>query len=95
MFIHVFLFRWKPGVTPAQKQRVAAAIQDFQGKIPGLLETYVGTNTSPRGQGNDFGGVMKFEDEAAFIAYNPHPAHAALLDWLLPLIDPTELDFTV
>jgi len=95
MFIHVFAFRWKPDVTPAQKDRVAHAIQAFQGVIPGLLETYVGTNVSPRGQGYEFGGVMKFEDQAAYDRYSPHPAHAALLEWLLPLIDPLELDFTV
>ncbi|SFS16258.1 Stress responsive A/B Barrel Domain [Granulicella pectinivorans] len=95
MFIHVFAFRWQPGVTPAQKEQVAAAIRSLQGQIPGLIETFVGTNLSPRGQGYEFGGVMKFEDQATFERYNPHPAHAALLGWLLPLIEPLELDFEV
>lgn len=95
MFIHVFVFRWQPNVTAAQKKQVASAIQGLQGQVPGLLETYVGTNLSPRGMGFEFGGVMKFEDQGAFDRYNSHPAHAALLGWLLPLIEPLELDFSV
>jgi hypothetical protein len=93
MFIHVFAFRWTPGVTEQQKQAVSSAILALQGQIPGLLETYAGTNQSPRGQGYEFGGVMKFESETAFAAYGTHPAHQALLRWLLPLVDPLELDF--
>jgi hypothetical protein len=46
--IHTFAFRWKPGVTPEQKQRAIAAIRNLQGRIPGLLETWVGENFSPR-----------------------------------------------
>jgi hypothetical protein len=93
MYIHVFAFRWKAGTSPEQKERVAAEIRALQGQIPGLLQTHVGTNDSPRGQGYAFGGVMKFTDKAAFDAYGPHPAHQTLLSWLLPLIDPLELDF--
>lgn len=93
MFIHMFAFRWKPGVTEEQKQRVIAEIRKLQGQIPGLVETFVGTNTSPRGQGFELGGVMKFTDETALRAYGPHPIHQKLLTWLVPLIDPIEVDF--
>ena len=36
---------------------------------------------------------MHFPDQTAFEAYNLHPAHQALIDWLLPLVDPIEFDF--
>jgi hypothetical protein len=36
---------------------------------------------------------MKFADAAAVEAYNAHPVHLALLQWLLPLIDALEIDF--
>jgi hypothetical protein len=36
---------------------------------------------------------MKFVDRAPFDAYGLHPSHQALLSWLIPLIDPPELDF--
>ncbi|HTZ90318.1 MAG TPA: Dabb family protein [Alloacidobacterium sp.] len=93
MYIHCFAFRWKPGVTDEQIERAAADIQSLQGQIPGLLETYVGRNESPRGQGYSFGGAMKFADKASFEAYGPHPVHQKLLEWLLPLVEPLELDF--
>jgi hypothetical protein len=92
VFLHVFAFRWKPEVSDEQKDRATTAIRAFQGRIAGLLETSVGTNLSPRGQGYTFGGVMKFTDRAAFVAYESHPEHQALLNWLIPLIEPFELD---
>jgi hypothetical protein len=52
-------------------------------------------NDSPRGQGYEFGGVMKFRDKAAFEAYGDHPVHQKLLGWLMPLIEPVEVDFPV
>jgi Stress responsive A/B Barrel Domain len=93
MYIHAFAFRWIPGVTDEQKERVKSEILALQGKIPGLLETHVGTNVSPRGQGHEFGGVMKFVDREALHAYFPHPIHSALGEWLMPLIEPLEMDF--
>jgi hypothetical protein len=93
MFIHMFAFRWKPGVTDEQKQGVVTEIRKLQGQIPGLLETSVGLNVSPRGQGYELGGVMKFTDQTALDAYGPHPVHQRLLSWLIPLIEPIEVDF--
>ena len=93
MFIHIFGFRWKPHATDADKQRAAREIRAFHGAIPGLIDVSVGDNLSPRGQGYTFAGLMRFIDRAACDAYTTHPAHLALLQWLVPLIDPVELDF--
>jgi hypothetical protein len=89
----MFAFRWKSGVTEAQKQRVTAEIRGLQGKIPGLVETAVGVSISPRGQGYEFGGVMKFADKASLESYGLHPVHQELVSWLMPLIEPIEVDF--
>jgi hypothetical protein len=93
LYIHMFAFRWKPGVTEEQKLRVRVEIRSLQGQIPGLLETWVGTNISPRSLGYELGGVMKFADEASLLAYPGHPIHLKLIDWLMPLIEPIEVDF--
>jgi hypothetical protein len=93
MFIHIFGFRWKPEATEADKARARKDILAFRGVIEGLIEACVGPNLSPRGQGFAFAGMMKFTDKAACDAYSVHPAHLALLEWLVPLIDPVELDF--
>lgn len=92
--IHMFAFRWKPIATEDQKSRAITEISAFRGKIPGLLEVYVGKNISPRGAGYETGGVMKFTDAEALANYTVHPQHKALLAWLLPLIDPVEVDFS-
>jgi antibiotic biosynthesis monooxygenase (ABM) superfamily enzyme len=89
---HVFGFQWKPGTTDAQKERAAREISALQGQIPGLLQTHVGPNISPRGKGYTFAGVMQFKDRASLETYPKHPAHQALLVWLVPLIDAVELD---
>lgn len=93
MVIHTFAFRWNPGVTEEQKQRVIEAIRALQEQIPGVEETWVGVNFSPRSQGYELGGVMKFADRAALEAYAGHPVHQELLSWLMPLIEPVEVDF--
>jgi Stress responsive A/B Barrel Domain len=95
MYAHIFAFRWKPGVTQDQKQRAASEIRSLQGQIPGLLETAVGSNISPRGQGYEFGGLMKFADKESLERYGMHPVHQALLQWLVPLIEPIEVDFPI
>jgi hypothetical protein len=93
MFIHIFGFRFKAEATDADKARAAREICAFRGTIPGLMDVAVGENVSPRGQGYAFAGLMRFTDRAACDAYATHPAHMALLEWLVPLIDPVELDF--
>lgn len=93
MLIHIFAFRWHADASAAERQRAVAEIRAFAGAIPGLLEVHVGMNTARHGGGYETGGVMKFADEAALASYNAHPLHQALLAWLLPLIDPIEIDF--
>ena len=93
MFIHMFAFRLKPGITEAQQEHLIREIGDLKKLIPLVLESYVGKNVSPRGQGFVIGGVMIFADQAALESYSAHPVHQALLKWLLPLIDAIEVDF--
>jgi hypothetical protein len=93
LVIHTFGFRWKPGVTEGQRAQAVKVIRELRGKIPGLLNTWVGQNISPRSQGYELGGVMQFSDRAALEAYNSHPAHEKVLAFLRPLIDAIEIDF--
>jgi hypothetical protein len=93
MYIHMFAFRFKPGVTEAKKEEIVAAIRALKNDIPEVLEAWVGRNESPRGEGYELGGAMKFADAAACERYGAHPVHQKLLSWLMPLIEPTEVDF--
>ena len=93
MYIHAFALRWRPDADESRKRQARAEIRGFQGKIEGLLETYIGTNSSPRGQGHELGCVMKFTDRAAYEAYQIHPEHVKLVAWLMLLAEPIEIDF--
>ena len=93
VFIHIFGFRWKEHAREVDKARAAREIRLFQGRIPGLIDVSVGENISPRGQGYTFAGLMRFTDRAACDSYATDPSHLALLEWLVPLIEPVELDF--
>lgn len=95
MYIHMFAFRMKPGVTAGQKERMLTEIRALKTHIPEILESWVGMNESSRGSGYELGGAMKFADKAAFEKYGPHPAHQKLVNWLMPLIDPVEVDFPI
>jgi len=95
VFIHIFGFRWIENATDAEKARAVREIRAFQGQIPGLIDVSVGENLSLRGHGYTFAGLMRFADRAASDAYATHPAHLALLKWLVPLIEAVELDFEV
>jgi len=93
MFIHIFGFRWKSGATEADKARARKEILAFRNTIRGLVAVNVGRNVSPRGKGYEFVGLMTFRSRDDCEAYGTHPAHLALLEWLVPLIDAVELDF--
>ena len=95
IFVHVFAFKWKAGTTEQQQEQAEQQINALQGVIPGLYQTRVGRNLSPRSNGYTFGGVMHFGNRAAFQEYETHPAHLALLTWLVPLIEVVELDLEV
>lgn len=93
MYIHMFAFRFKLGVTEEKKNEVVSAIRNLRNEIPEVLETWVGRNASSRGEGYELGGVMKFADAAACDRYGAHYVHQKLLTWLMPLIEPIEVDF--
>jgi hypothetical protein len=96
MYIHAFLFQWKPQVSQADRERAAVEIRALQGQIPGLVETSYNANISPRSQGFSHGGVMKFKDAASLESYPSHPVHQKLVDWLMPLLKvAAELDYEI
>jgi len=93
MYIHMFAFRMKPGVTAEQRIRMLTEIRALQAQIPEILESWIGLNESPRSAGYELGGTMKFASKESFDKYGPHLAHQNLVGWLMPLIEPIEVDF--
>ena len=93
MFVHVFAFRWKGGVSAERREAALADIAAFKGVVSGLRDCFIGNNVSANSPDFTTTGVMIFDGKAEFDAYVGHPAHLALLEWLADLIDPIELDF--
>lgn len=84
----MFAFRWKDGVTEQQKQRTMEGSRALMSKILGLLEVWVGKNISPRGQGFEHSGVVRFANNSALEVYGAHPEHQKLVSRLMLLVDP-------
>jgi Stress responsive A/B Barrel Domain len=93
MFVHIFSFVWKDNASPDEKSRAIDSIRSFEGTIPGLTSVLVGNNVSKNSPKYDTTGVMIFENMSDFRGYVDHPAHHALLEWLMPMIEALELDF--
>ena len=73
MVIPTFHIRFKPEAAPAQVDSTIDAIRGFQGTVPGLLETSIGHNFSPRSNGFHVGAAMKFESRATLEPTTPAP----------------------
>lgn len=78
--IHVVTLYFKAGASDADKKKVLDGVDEMGKKIPGIKNVWL---KSIKVQG-DAGGtplttafVMEFVDEAAFKAYDNHPAHRA------------------
>lgn len=93
MFVHIFAFKWKAEATAAQIAAAKTAVVAFKGSCPGLVDVFLGENVSANSPAYTTSAAMMFTDRAAYDAYVVHPDHRALLGWLVPLIDPLELDF--
>lgn len=95
---HIVVFKYKPGATPAQIEKVTRAFGDLQDKIPGIVAFEHGVNDSPENKNLGFTHVymLTFEDAAARDAYLPHPEHkkfGALLGELGVLEDAFVVDY--
>ncbi|WP_421878852.1 Dabb family protein [Novosphingobium sp.] len=93
MFVHIFAFKWNDGATAAHIAAAKAAVVAFKDTCPGLVDVFIGENVSANSPGYTTSAAMLFTDRAAYDAYVVHPDHQALLGWLVPLIDPLEIDF--
>lgn len=86
---HVVLFRLKTSTSPAQVAELFSNLAGLREQIPGILDFSGGPNCSPEGLNKSLthGFVMTFADEAARDSYLPHPAHEAVKQQIIPLLD--------
>jgi hypothetical protein len=87
--LHVITVSYKDGTTDEQKKAVLDATEKMASEVPGLKNLWLkgikvqGSFTEKLADGSTVNRmftdaiVMEFEDEAAFKAYENHPAHRA------------------
>ncbi len=74
--IHLVIYKWKDGISDADKQKALDSIKDMAGKVPGVKNIWLKpVRTQPR----DYSGVfaIEFASLEAAADYAEHPAHEA------------------
>ena len=89
MIKHLVLWTLKDYAEGASKQenarKVKAMLEDMRGRIPGILKLEVGLNVEPSDSASDISLYTEFESREALHAYQIHPDHMKVKDFL-PLV---------
>jgi hypothetical protein len=89
MFVHVVLFRWKPGTTAEQVAPVAPALQALAATLP-VLSYECGPNLGLAAAdiAYDFGVAARFESKAGWDEYMADEEHDRIRQELIfPIAD--------
>jgi hypothetical protein len=80
---HVVVFRWHPDVTSDDVAAIDEALAALPAQIPALRAYHHGPDLG-LGEGRwDYGIVAECDDEAAWRAYDRHPAHQQVVTEVL------------
>jgi hypothetical protein len=89
MIKHIVLWRLKEFAEGSIKQgnilKVKEMLEDMRGKIPGMLKLEVGLNSESSDSASDISLYTEFESRAALDAYQIHPVHMKVKEFL-PLV---------
>jgi len=74
---HVVSFKFKPGTSPADIEKIEKAFRALKDKIPQISALEWGTNNSPEKHDKGFTHcfILSFKSEKDREAYLPHPDH--------------------
>jgi hypothetical protein len=87
MIRHVVLFRWAPGATDEQKQRVAAELSRLPALVPSLRDYRLGANLGLNPGNFEFAVAADFDDVDGYLAYRDHPEHRAIVaEFIQPIV---------
>ena len=86
MYTHIVLFHLKD---PSSAQKAAERLRGMAGRIPTLRSIDVGVDDAPSPRSAHLSLITRFDDPVGLEAYQVHPVHQALLDWIRPQIERT------
>ena len=89
MIRHILLIEFKAETSDHQLAFMRQAFLNIPAQVEGVEALEWGANNSPEGLNKTYSHCvqMTFTDESARESYLPHPAHKALLDIFLPLLE--------
>ena len=65
----------------------AAKLRALQGVVPTLISMEVGQDVLHEGRSYDLVIINRFASQADLVAYQEHPEHQQVLDYLRPLVN--------
>lgn len=82
-FTHIASFRWNDQTTPADVERVTAALTALAPQLGGVHSYRCGPDVSRTPDSFDYGVVGVFAGREDFLAYRDHPEHQRILTELI------------
>jgi quinol monooxygenase YgiN len=82
MLKHIVMWKLKDDNREAHARQMKQMLEAMQGKVSGLHRIEVGINAVPGADTCDLVLYSEFEDAQALAAYNDHPDHLAIKDFV-------------
>jgi Stress responsive A/B Barrel Domain len=79
MIRHMVMFRWAPGTTEEQKQRVATELRRLPALLPVIRAYHIGADLGLAEGNFEFGVAADFDDLEGFTTYRDNPEHSAII----------------
>ena len=86
MLRHVVCFRWVEGTTDERVARFRDLLAALPGAIPELRRYHFGPDGGLAEGNFDFAVVADFDDHEGWQAYQDHPDHVRVLEYLQPMV---------
>ena len=90
MVVHIVMWRLQESALDQDKAANARLIRDkleaLRGRIPGLRRIEVGIDCSASPASADIVLVTEFDSRAALTAYQSHPEHKAVVDYVTRVV---------
>ena len=87
MFHHVVCFRWTAHATADEVARFAEMLAALPAEIPELRRYEFGRDAGVADGNFDFAIVAVFDDRDGWVAYQQHPDHQRVIEYVRTLIE--------